>query len=388
MTPKLPVADPAAIEHTAKVFDHLSNIISKEGSIPFSRYMNEVLYAPGLGYYVAGAQKFGSKGDFITASEISPLFAECIADQAEQVLQWCGGSILELGAGSGELAVNIISALKTSSIIPNTYTILEPSAELQFRQKSKILQYHPDWYERMVWLDTLPSVFSGFVFGNEVLDAFAVERFIIEQKQVMQLNVCIRDTTLVWQTAEPSASLLNAVKNIEKNIGQRFKNGYCSEVNLFVKPWIRSLADMLNVGAIVLLDYGYPCQEFYMSERSQGTLRCYFKHHVHDNPFYYPGLQDITSHVDFTALVDAAVSAGLELEGFTSQAQFLLATHLLQHADNDPDDSILARSKRSQQIQRLTLPGAMGEAFSVIGFSKELDDVLMGFTGQDFSHRL
>ncbi len=388
MIEKLPEADPAAIKHSAKVFDHVARIISEEGGVPFSRYMNEVLYAPGLGYYAAGAEKFGAMGDFVTAPEVSQLFASCIAEQASQVLKWCGGSILELGAGSGELAVNIISVLKQNRILPETYAILESSAELQFRQKAKINRVHPDWRDRIVWLDSLATNFTGFIFGNEVMDAFPVERFVVEGDQILQLYVNHQGSSLCWQTEKPNVSFLEAIRKIEKDRGKRFEKGYTSEVNLLLGPWVTALAEMLNTGAIVLLDYGYPRREYYLPERAMGTLRCYFRHHAHDDPLIYPGIQDITSHVDFTALVDAAVSTGLELDGFTSQAQFLFATHLLQYADSMADDSTLARSRRSQQIQQLTLPGAMGEMFSAIGFSKGLPDLMLGFTGHDYTHRL
>ncbi|MCB1756345.1 MAG: SAM-dependent methyltransferase, partial [Gammaproteobacteria bacterium] len=247
----------------------------------------------------------------------------------------------------------------------------------------------PDWFDRVVWLETLPAGFRGFVFGNEVVDAFPVERFTIENGRLRQLAVALDGDAFVWQNIEPSDELVRAVKAIEADTGQGFEEGFVSEVNLWLKPWFAALSRALEQGAIVLLDYGYPRREFYLPQRAAGTLRCYYRHRAHDDPFLLPGLQDITSHVDFTALVEAATDAGLELQGFTSQAQFLLASGLLEHAGAAAvDGSALEQARLSRDVQQLTLPGAMGESFSAIGFSRGIDEVLLGFDGSDQSHRL
>lgn len=384
-----PEPDADAAAHSQKLLRSITKIIAEQGSIPFSRYMQEALYAPGLGYYAAGARKFGCDGDFITAPEISPLFAHCIANQAAQVMQASQPQILELGAGSGRLAVDVLQALRDKNLMPNRYFILEPSADLRQRQQRLINEVLPEIAERVEWLDHLPLTFSGFVFGNEVMDAFAVERFSIVEGQVRQLSVdVIKGDQLCWKVDSASEPLTKAVRAIEKENGEVLAEGYTSEVNLLIKPWLSTLGNMLAVGAVVLLDYGYPRKDFYMQERRAGTLRCYYRHRANEDPLFLPGLQDITSHVDFTAVVEAAVDAGLEFQGFTSQSQFLIACGLLTVAGEIQADTVLERSRLSQEVQQLTMPSAMGENFCAIGFSREMPDLLLGFTGQDMSHRL
>ena len=382
------VPDSEALAHSQRLSHYLQDIIAEQGSIPFSRFMHEALYAPGLGYYSAGARKFGAAGDFVTAPEISSLFAQCVATQARQVLLEVAGDILELGAGSGVLAANVLEALAAENCLPEHYFILEPSADLRDRQRYQLNERQPELLERVIWLDEPPADLCGFVFGNEVVDAFPVERFLIVRGDVKQLNVAFEDGNFCWRPIAPSAQLHDAVREIEKDLGFCFSDGYCSELNLLLQPWMAIMAGILKQGALVLLDYGYTRREYYMPERRTGSLRCYYRHRAHENPFLWPGLQDITSHVDFTALTAAAVDAGLELQGFTPQAQFLLATQLLIHAENSPADSVLERSKISRDIQQMTMPGTMGDSFSAIGFSRGIDPLLMGFSGVDRSYQL
>ncbi len=383
-----PEPDADAAAHSLRLQRSIAQIIAKQGPIPFSQYMHEALYAPGLGYYAAGARKFGADGDFITAPEISLLFAHCIANQAAQVMQASARYILELGAGSGRLAVGLLQTLHDKNDVPERYYILEPSADLGQRQKKLIAEALPDIADRVIWLDRLPETFSGFVFGNEVMDAFAVERFRIIDGQVRQLAVDIEGDQLCWKMDAQSQLLTDAVRSIEQETGEVLAEGYTSEVNLLIKPWMSSLSEMLIVGAVVLLDYGYPRKDFYMQERNQGTIRCYYRHRANDEPLFLPGLQDITSHVDFTSVVEGAVEAGLEFQGFTSQSQFLIACGLLDVAKEIPAETVLERSRLSQEVQQLTMPSAMGESFCAIGFSREIANLLLGFSGQDMSHRL
>lgn len=381
-----PNADEAA--HSQKLQNAIVQIIAEQGPIPFSRYMQEALYSPGLGYYSAGARKFGAEGDFVTAPEISSLFAHCIANQASQVMLASEMQMLELGAGSGRLAMGVLTVLRDKNLLPERYLILEPSADLRERQKTLISEALPDIVDRVEWLDNLPSSFSGFVFGNEVMDAFAVERFSVVEGQVRQHRVDVAASQLCWNLDSQSERLSSAVRAIENDTGEVLAEGYTSEVNLLIKPWLASLGAMLTAGAVVLLDYGYPRKEFYSPERTQGTVRCYYRHRANEQPLFLPGLQDITSHVDFTSVVEAGVESGLELQGFTSQSQFLMACGLLTIAEGIPTDGVLERSRLSQEVQQLTMPGAMGESFCAIGFSREIPDLLTGFTGQDMSHRL
>lgn len=376
------------VAHSQKLQNAIVQIIAELGPISFSQYMQEALYSPGLGYYSAGARKFGAEGDFVTAPEISSLFAHCIANQASQVMLASEMQMLELGAGSGRLAMGVLTVLRDKNLLPERYLILEPSADLRERQKTLISEALPDIADRVEWLDDLPSSFSGFVFGNEVMDAFAVERFSIVEGQVRQHRVDTAASQLCWDLNSQSERLSSAVRAIENDTGEVLAEGYTSEVNLLIKPWLASLGAMLTAGAVVLLDYGYPRKEFYSPERTQGTVRCYYRHRANEQPLFLPGLQDITSHVDFTSVVEAGVESGLELQGFTSQSQFLMACGLLTIAQGIPTDGVLERSRLSQEVQQLTMPGAMGESFCAIGFSREIPDLLTGFTGQDMSHRL
>ncbi len=388
LTELLPLPDENAQAHSRNLSVFLREIIAEQGPIPFSRFMRESLYAPGLGYYSAGARKFGTDGDFITAPEISPLFAQCLATQAAQVLKLTGGDLLELGAGSGSLAVDLLLSLQQQQILPEQYFILEPSADLRQRQEEVVYLRVPKLAHRVVWLDTLPESFTGLILANEVMDAFPVERFSIECGEVRQVYVTVDNNMFSWQLQNPLPALAEAVREIENDLRIRFADGYTSEINLPLRPWIKTLAQCLDTGGILLCDYGYPRREYYLPERRSGTLRCHYRHHAHEDPFFWPGLQDITCHVDFTAVVASAVEAGLELQGFTNQAQFLLASGLLQHAEAVKAETLAESCNLSQQIKQLTMPGAMGDSFSLLGLSKHFDDVFLGFRNQDQSYRL
>lgn len=384
----LPKPDSAALAHSERLVDIVRESIAEDGPIPFSHYMQAVLYHPGLGYYAAGAQKFGAAGDFVTAPELSPLFIACMAEQAADVLRVVGGEVLELGAGTGTLAAGLLNALAEQNQLPSRYCIVEASAELQRRQRDTIAALAPHALDRVVWLQALPENFTGFVLGNEVMDAFPVERFRIMQSGPVAIGTDWQDGRFRDTEMASSADLSDAIAALQGDLAMPMPEGYISDACLYLAPWIRSLSAMLTRGAIVLLDYGYPRQEYYAPERHGGTLRCHYRHRVHADPYLWPGLQDIGAHVDFTALVEAGVNAGLTLEGFTTQAQFLLATQLLQHAERVSAQSPAERVQVSQQVQQLTLPGAMGERFLAVGFSRGMDAVLLGFTGADHSHRL
>ena len=380
--------DAEALAHSENLRQHLFDIIAEQGSIPFSRYMQEALYAPGLGYYAAGARKFGASGDFVTAPEISPLFGDCLASQVSQVLSQTGGDVLEFGAGSGRLAADLMNALKRNGSLPERYLILEPSADLRLRQQQLVKEHTGELANRFNWLDSLPEAFCGVMLGNEVLDAFPVERFMVQDGEILQCLVAGDGESFFNEFAPASEELKIAVNTIADDLEAQLTEAALYEVNLYQKPWIQALSASLKQGVVLLLDYGYPRREFYLPERTQGTLRCYYRHQAHDDPFLWPGLQDITSHVDFTALVSDAIEAGLTFEGFTAQAQFLLATHLLKHAEYRSNDSVQKQSEISRQVRQLTMPGAMGESFSAVGFSRDFDDVLIGFSGVEHSHRL
>ncbi len=386
----LPEPNSEAIEHSAK----LASLIARElahGPISFARYMQMALYEPGLGYYMAGTNKFGSQGDFITSPEVSELFALCLAEHARAVFECTENAILEFGAGSGRLAADLLKALGD---VPDLhYYILEPSAELQYRQASLIESIAgPSAKLQVTWLNRLPQEFSGYCIANEVLDAMPVERFHIVDSKVKQLGVekCPNADQFRLTNLQAPSELQAAVESIEHETGSRFAEGYVSEINQAAPAWIGSLAQCISNGVITLIDYGYGRREYYMAERCQGTLNCYYAHHSVPDPFRYPGLQDITAHVDFTQIVESAVAADLEFIGYTSQASFLLELGITELAQQR-QQSCATTSEQLQvarELKTLTLPGEMGERFQVMCLAKGVDIAPIGFLGTDLSHRL
>ena len=382
----LPLPDAIAQEHSDRLRQLLvSRIRASKKPLSFADYMAQALYEPGLGYYMAGAAKFGESGDFITSPEVSPLFGASLAVQASQVLSEVGGGVLELGAGSGRLAGSILQASEPQEAYP--YWILEPSAELVARQKTLLREMlSAAQFERVTWLDTLPANFTGLIIANEVMDALPVERFIIGD--TVEQVVVAEDLSSDTVSANPA--LLAAVRALEEDMDHALAPGYSSEVCLLLKPWLAGLAASLARGAMILIDYGYPRSEYYSEERVAGTLACYYRHRMHDNPYLYPGLQDITAHVDFTRVAESAVELDLELLGYASQSAFLLDNDLLGLADEQRQllNNERDRIQMATAIKTLTLPGEMGERFQVMALGKGYDLPLRGFRTQDLSHRL
>jgi SAM-dependent MidA family methyltransferase len=359
------------------------------GRIPFDRFMELALYAPGLGYYVAGSRKFGEAGDFVTAPELSPLFAQCLARQAREVLSALdGGEILEFGAGSGVLAADMLAELERLDALPARYLIMEVSPELKERQKQTLAQRVPELLSRVVWLEHLPKQFAGLVVANELLDAMPVSRFRvtaggIEECFVEQDEAGLKEAFAVPQTP----GLAQAVERLGTAVGG-LAEGYVSEINLRQSSWLRALAGMMDRGAVLLIDYGYSRGEYYHSQRSIGTLMCHYRHRVHPDPFRWVGLQDITSYVDFSAVAEVAVEAGFDLAGYTTQAHFLMASGLGELiAASDPND-LAVHMELVQGVKRLTLPSEMGERFKVIGLVKTMDINLSGFNLLNLQSRL
>lgn len=386
----LPV--PSALE--LELSDELASLVHREiaaagGSIPFARFMELCLYAPGLGYYSAGQRKFGAGGDFVTAPEISPLFGRCLARSCGAVLQSLGGGdILEFGAGSGQLAIDLLGELESMGCLPEHYLVLERSAELKARQQQAIASHLPQLLDRVSWIDALPATgFRGVMLANEVLDAMAVERFQWDGDQAALFHVCSEGEGFAWQLQTGAGNDVTAV--IENCVsGDNMDAGYISEFNPFLQPWLQTVADCLEQGLILLIDYGYPQYEFFHPQRSSGTLMCHYRQHAHPDPLLWPGLQDITAHVNFTAVAEAAVAAGLDVAGYTAQAYFLLdcglEDFLLQSGPTDTTDYI----KAAQQAKTLILPGEMGERFKCIGLTRALDIPVPGFRLQDQRERL
>lgn len=356
--------------------------------------MQQALYAPGLGYYSGGLQKFGAAGDFITAPEVSPLFSQCIAKQASGVLKYFETpKLLEFGAGSGVMAADLLLELERLGALPEQYLIMELSAELKQRQQETISNKAAHFLERVVWLEALPEEsFDGVVVANEVLDAMPVECFRISGSDVEVLGIGVENEQLVSRYAQADESVTNKVRTIQERLKESredsLPDGYCSEYNPSIKPWLDPIYRVLNRGLVLLIDYGYHISEYYHEERKTGTLMCHYQHRAHTNPLWYPGLQDITAFVDFTDVAYSAAEAGFDISGYTTQAAFLMASGLdelyqLQVTD-DPKQQILL----AQQIKTLTLPSEMGERFKVMGLTKCFDEPLRGFTFQDLRNRL
>ncbi|MCY4349631.1 MAG: SAM-dependent methyltransferase [Thiotrichales bacterium] len=381
----LPDLDSAERVHVERMHALLrAEVEAAEGAIPFSRYMNTVLHAPGIGYYRAGWRTFGAGGDFVTAPEISPLFASAVARQVEQALSSIGvREVIEIGAGSGAMAAQMLLDLSLGGAV--RYRILEPSAALAARQRETISARAPGALASVSWIGALPEPgFRGVVLANEVVDALPVERFEATANGVLAHWVGFDHGGPVWcpQPAEPW--LAEAVESLQHELGYRFPVGYVSEIGPARCAWAASVAERVECGLVLLMDYGFPRREFYHPDRRDGTLRCHFRHRRHDDPLVLCGLQDISAHVDFTALARAS---GLDVAGFTTQGAFLLGCGLLDLvADIDPGTpEFVALTAR---IRRITLPGEMGEAVKVMALARGMEVQLMGFSERDHRARL
>ena len=387
--PDLPPPDEDALAHSHRLVEHIREEIGRRGPIPFSRFMELALYAPGLGYYSAGARKFGAEGDFVTAPELSPLFSCCLARQCAEVLETLdGGDILEFGAGSGVMAADILLELERMECLPERYLILELSAGLRRRQRDTLAARAPALLSRVHWLEAWPeSPVEGVVLGNEVLDALPVERFCIGEEGVVSLDVDAAGAGLEISPRPAGKELREAVGRLERLLGHALPVGYGSEINLSLPAWMHGLGASLARGAVLLIDYGYPRHEYYHPQRGMGTLMCHYRHRAHADPLLWPGLQDITAHVDFSAVAEAGQAAGLALAGFSHQAAFLVGCGL-ETLFAEPVTDMREQLERARQVKLLTLPGEMGERFKVIGFHRGLDRPLRGFSFDDRQGRL
>lgn len=386
-----PDSEAQAISHglMAVIHDELERA---GGWLPFSRYMELALYAPGLGYYAAGSRKLGADGDFITAPEISPLFGRCLARQCAQVLQILGeGDILEFGAGTGRMAAEILLTLDRLGTLPGAYHILEPSPDLRERQRSQLSALPLELRGRVRWLDSLPEAgsFRGVMLGNEVLDAMPVRVFRWTGEAVMERGIAMEQGRgLCWQDRPADPGLSDQVRALHASVGNGWRPGHVSELNPGLDAWMRSVSASLSAGLLMLIDYGYPRHEYYSAERYMGTLIAHYRHRVLEEPLYWPGLLDITANVDFTALAEAADAQGLDLLAYTSQSWFLMSTGLEQEFAACDPKSVRDQMELARQVRMLTLPGEMGERFQVMLLGRGLNQPLLGANGRDLRHRL
>jgi SAM-dependent MidA family methyltransferase len=367
-----------------------AEIAARGGWISFARYMELALYQPGLGYYAGGSHKFGDHhagGDFLTAPELTPLFGRALARQVAQVLAVSAPQVIEAGAGSGRLAVDLLAGLDALGCLPERYRILELSGELRARQQAMLAERAPEYAGRVEWLDALPERFSGCLVGNEVLDAMPthVVHWSEDNGDAMEGGVGVVDGRLIAIERPAHGALLEAARALPHAAPYR------GEISLAARTWVSDLSRRLEQGAMILIDYGLPRHELYHPQRDGGTLRCHYRHRVHDDPFWFPGLSDITSHVDFTAVAEAGFDAGLEVLGYTSQANFLLNCGIgdvLQEVKVGAGDTAAADLRARGAVNVLISPNEMGELFKVIALGRGVPGPLLGFTRGDRVHAL
>ena len=387
----LPTASPAELAHSQVLTDKIAQkMIESGGWINFATFMHMALYLPSLGYYSGGAKKFGKGGDFVTAPEISALFAKTLARQAAQVLTETSGNylianILELGAGTGKLATEMLLELQQLNTLPAQYFILEVSDHLRQIQRETLKnKLSADLFKRVVWLDTLPTNFVGLIVGNEVLDAIPVHLMVHTSAGLCERGVSFeQEQKLVWQDKPlQKGKLYDEVSTYSLPIH------YLTEVCPAAAGLINSLADCLKQGVILMLDYGFGAAEYYHPQRNQGTLMCHFQHYAHANPFINLGLQDITAHVNFSAIADAGIAQGLSLAGYCNQASFLMNCGILDLLSEVSPSNMVIYAPQAAAAQKLLSPAEMGELFKVIAMTKAFEADLIGFKSGDKSHML
>jgi len=386
-----PALSPDEATHCERVRAHIADAIAAAGGwLSFERFMELALYAPALGYYHGGAQKLGRDGDFTTAPEVSRLFGGCVARQCAEVLErFDAGAILEVGAGSGRLAADLLTRLARLGSLPRRYFILDVSAELRARQRARIGLLPALLRERVVWIDAPPrEEFDGVVLANEVLDALPVLRFRRSQDAAFELGVALTGAAFSWSVRPAGAALAAACARFERAAREPWILPYESEYCPRLEAWARSVTAPLRRGVVLWFDYGLPRPEYYLPERSDGTLICHFKHRVGFDPLRHPGLQDITAWVDFTALAEAGRGLGFELAGFTTQTYFLAGAGLEQEMQTLAGEDPARAPRLANEARQLVLPGEMGERFKAMAWRRGSDGPLSGFGLHDLRHSL
>jgi len=379
----LPAPSAAALAHSRRLVSLIADEIAAGGGwISFARYMELALHAPGFGYYSAGARKFGAAGDFVTAPEFSSLFGQTLARQVAQVLRAGVPDVIELGAGSGRLARDLLAELLALDCLPQRYLILETSAELRERQRALLYRELPQLASRVAWLDAPPAAFSALVIGNEVLDAMPVHLVTARDDGIDELGVTATAGTFAWSTRPAAGTVLAIARELE------LAPGHTTEIHPAADAFVRTLAARLERGVALLIDYGFPAREYYHPQRASGTLMCHYRHHAHADPLCLTGLQDITAHVDFSSLANTAVTSGLELLGYANQAQFLINCGITEVLARTPADDAAAYLPLAAQAQQLINPAEMGELFKVIALGRNFSSPLLGFARGDKRHTL
>lgn len=382
----LPEPPPELLDLSRQLCTRIVKRIDHEGPLSFDEYMRMALYEPGLGYYVNGLHKFGAAGDFVTAPGQGRIFARALATQIDELaaLLTTRWTLLELGPGNGELARDLLVALEAP---PAHYVMLEPSAALRAVQRETLGTLPGDLFSRIQWIEQPPDrAFDGVVLANEVLDALPVARFEIGDQGLQELAVTASDQGLDWIRVEPRRRLASSLESRLGGVDHPLAPGYRSEICVDLPAWLETVTAAMTRGLALLIDYGYPRREYYHPDRADGTLVCHYRHRAHFDPFFWPGLTDLSAFVDFTTVAEAAEACGLSLAGFTSQAGFLLglaAHEQIERAGNDVE-----RMQLTAELKRLVLPGEMGEKFKVIGLTRGIEQPLRGFEFGSQLHRL
>jgi SAM-dependent MidA family methyltransferase len=379
----LPTPSDDAQAASRQLCARIAQVIDQAGGwISFARFQELALYEHGLGYYAGGSRKFGEEGDFVTAPELTPLFGFALARQVAQVMKMSSAVVLEAGAGSGRLAADLLRGLDALGAAPQRYQILELSGELRARQRETLLHEAPQLADRVEWLQAMPDSFSGCVVSNELLDAMPVHALAWREEGVMERGVAVNaEGRFIW-TERPADEWLRALA-----ADLPVAPPYVSEVAPIAQAWMAEWGKRLANGALIMVDYGLSRREYYHPQRSGGTLRCHYRHRAHENPFWWPGLSDITTHVDFTAIAEAAHGAGLDVLGYTNQATFLMNCgigELLTERQREGSNE----AKALGAVQVLLAPGEMGELFKVIACGHGIDEPLLGFGRGDRTHTL
>jgi len=382
----LPTPDEVALNHSNRLLQLILGRLATEDWLSFADYMSMALYEPGLGYYSGGSRKFGPGGDFITAPELTPLFGQALATQLAQVLPAVGPTIIEAGAGTGLLAADLLKELAQRGCLPEHYDILEVSGELRERQFDTLAKAVPELISRVRWLERLPERFDGVLIANEVLDVMPVHLLASRPDGLFERGVAARDGALCWADRPARGRVLEAAQALDLPVPE--DGEYVTELNLAGGAWIREWAARMERGLMLLVDYGYPRAEYYLPSRSNGTLLCYYRHRAHGEALRWPGLNDITAFVDFTAVAEAGFEAGLDVLGYTNQAHFLFNCGILEALERRGPQESADYIRAARAVQRLTAPHEMGELFKVLALGRRLPMPLQGFARGDRLHAL
>ena len=375
----LPAPSVDARAHSDRVAAHIHDEIARAGGwISFARFMELALYAPGLGYYMAGARKLGAEGDFTTAPELGALYGHTLARAAAETLAVAGDEILEIGAGTGALAASLLEELERLGRLPQRYLIVELSPELRARSRDTLAARVPHLMERVAWLNGLPPAVSGFVIGNEVLDAMPVQLVRTIAAGIEEAGVAVGSReAFEWAYRPAAGAVARAARALD------LPEGYTTEIGLVAGAFVATLARAIERGVALFVDYGFPRREYYHPQRHRGTLMCHYRHRAHDDPFFLPGLQDITAHVDFTAVAESARAAGADVLGYTTQAQLLVNCGLTDVMARVPAEDAKRYLPLAAAANKLTSPSEMGELFKAIAFGRGVPDGLAAFRSGD-----